>query len=360
METNPIYVPVLKGKEGEFSALEVIPQKLKQEIMPLIEIPPVPYDYASKRSTKTFDSHLESFPERFRKCCPASGLYVDLARFAEDKSLTRGFEAILTSLADLYRPPKLVVSRRSSDYWLKSVHHYSGSTSNGICVRLQVKDFQEDVDLDGDVTRLLDRTGKSGSASDLIVDLEDLGSDVSRAVLVARSVLSMIPLKGEWRSIALAAASFPEDLSDVDAASEVVLPRREWDLWRTLQRRPTSLPRPDIVFADYAISSPVSKELDPRTMRMSANIRYTTENEWLVIKGRNVREYGFSQYFELCRALVEHTQYRGSSFSWGDKFIEECALGNAGPGNATTWRKVGVNHHVTLVRDQISKLRLGA
>ncbi len=111
-----------------------------------------------------------------------------------------------------------------------------------------------------------------------------------------------------------------------------------------------------MIFGDYAISHPVPKELDPRTMRMSASIRYTTESEWLVVKGRNVRQFGFDQYFALSKALVERPEFSGLSFSWGDQYIADCADGITGPGNATTWRKVGTNHHITLVTRELANL----
>src|SRR5258708_7679806 len=132
------------------------------------------------------------------------------------------------------------------------------------------------------------------------------------------------------------------------------------ELWKTLQRRPGLLPRAGMIFGDYAIAHPVTKELDPRTMQMSASIRYTTQNNWLVLKGRNVRQYGFDQYFDLSRALVERIEYSGRDFSWGDKYIADCATGMEGPGNATTWRKVGTNHHLTLVTREIANLRPAA
>jgi hypothetical protein len=89
-------------------------------------------------------------------------------------------------------------------------------------------------------------------------------------------------------------------------------------------------------------------------MIMSASIRYTTDSDWLVVKGRNVRQYGFEQYFDLCRALVERPEYYGPAFSWGDEYIGRCAAREVGPGNATTWRKVGTNHHITVVTRAIA------
>ena len=90
---------------------------------------------------------------------------------------------------------------------------------------------------------------------------------------------------------------------------------------------------------------------NPRTMRMSASIRYTTTSDWVIVKGRNVRQYGFDQYNELAQVLVGLVDV-WIRISAGDRFIARCARGEAGPGNATTWRKVGTNHHLTLVAQQ--------
>src|SRR4051795_6025125 len=121
MQMDTTYVPILKGKEGEFSALEAIPRGLMQELTPVIEIPAVPYDYSNKRPAKTVTDHLGSFPERINKCCPDSQIYVDLMRFAEHGSPTSDFEPLLNSYADNYRPPMFVVSTKSSEQWLRSI-----------------------------------------------------------------------------------------------------------------------------------------------------------------------------------------------------------------------------------------------
>ena len=163
----------------------------------------------------------------------------------------------------------------------------------------------------------------------------------------------MIPMAREWRSVIFAAASFPEDLSEVTSSSLVTIPRREWLLWQALQRKPTLLP-PNLVYGDYAISHPLLRGIDPRIMRMSASVRYTILESWLIVKGRNVSQYGFEQYYDLCKRLIARPEYFGADFSWGDDFIYKCAQASAGPGNATTWRKVGVNHHITLVARRLS------
>jgi hypothetical protein len=357
MRTEPLYVPVLKGKEGEFAALEVLEPNVRLRLMPLIEVPAVPYDYANERPSKSLDNHVTGIAERLLRCCQGMPMYIDLPWFKDRENLADGrvaLEVVLNVCAQRGVRAVPVVSRMSSPKYLAAAGAYAKTTGLGVSLRLLVEDFEEDVDIDTEINRLLDGCAAAENTSDLIIDLEDLGSEAGRAVLVARSVFSMIAGHNSWRRLILAAASFPEDLSEVDAETVTILPRREWELWKTLQRRPNLLPRPDIIFGDYAISHPVQKELDPRTMRMSASIRYTTQENWLVVKGRNVRQYGFDQYFELCKTLVKRPEFSGKDYSWGDHYIADCASGRTGPGNATTWRKVGTNHHLTVVAQEIA------
>ena len=357
---EPLYVPILKGKEGEYAALESLHADVKGDIIPLIEVPAIPYDFATEAPGKTLDEHISTIPARLQKACGVAPFYLDLPWFGEEEEVASGrtaLEVILTALADTEALPIPVVYRNSSPALLTAAATHAVAQGRGVCVRLLVEDFEDDVDLDNEVARLLGIVAPGSLPVDLVIDLKDLGTKAGTATLVARSIFSMLPYRTRWRRVILAAASFPEDLSDVGAATVVNLPRLEWDLWKSLQKRQSSLPRPDLIFADYAMAHPVGKSLDPRTMRMSANIRYTTQNEWLVIKGRNVKQFGFSQYFDLCRLLIERPEYSGRNYSWGDGYISDCAEATQGPGNATTWRKVGVNHHITLVARGLANLQ---
>lgn len=364
MATHPIYVPMLKGKEGEFAALEVLRADVKEQLMPFIEIPDVPYDYANERPSKTLDEHIAGVPERLRRCWLDAPLYLHLPWTASEERIQDGrvaLEPVLAECVSLDVRAVPVVWRASSSDQLAVAGRYAATTGTGICIRLLVEDFGEDIDIETEIERLVSSLGGIElNDIDLVIDLGDLGTQANRDVLIARSVFSMIPESHRWKRIILAAASFPEDLSEVTAATIRTLPRREWALWKILQRRPNLLPRQDLVFGDYAIAHPIPKELDPRIMQMSASIRYTTPDDWLVIKGRNVRQYGFDQYFELCKELIERPEYCGREFSWGDRYIDDCANGMTGPGNATTWRKVGTNHHLTLVIQELARMRRDA
>lgn len=53
------YVPIIKWKRGEQKALELLDSKYKKKFTPLIEIVPIPYDFAEERPSKTVDEHLK-------------------------------------------------------------------------------------------------------------------------------------------------------------------------------------------------------------------------------------------------------------------------------------------------------------
>jgi hypothetical protein len=129
--------------------------------------------------------------------------------------------------------------------------------------------------------------------------------------------------------------------------------RSEWSLWTQLSKEIGTT----VWFGDYGISHVDVREIDPRLMVASASIRYTTDNEWLIFRGRSLRESrygGYGQYRALSTQVVNHFAYSGPRFSWGDDYLFKCAHSLVGTGNLTTWRQVGTNHHISFVVRQLA------
>jgi hypothetical protein len=224
----------------------------------------------------------------------------------------------------------------------------------GVCVRIQREDFADFENTADAVQRVLEVVGTEMQHADLVFDLGALTPDERR--LDAEGLISFVnrlPRLREWRTFTVAATSFPRNLVGLPRSDFSLIPRQEWSLWRDLVRCRSGLPRLP-AFGDYAISHPEPAEVDPRIMRPSASIRYTHDAYWLVPKGRNLREYGFGQFHEVCRALVQRPEYAGRQFSWGDQYIADCAADRTGPGNLTTWRKVGTSHHLAFAVRQLA------
>lgn len=356
------YVPILKGKEGEYSALQELSARHKAVMQPMFEIPDVPYDYLNERPAKSLDEHLGNVAKRIDDAWSENRpVFLDLRWISQTEMMEDGqhpLEHITQTSSEVGLSIVPVTGLRRLRQYQEAVRAAARTMDLGVCLRVTQEDIgdEEDDDLASKVERLILYLGCEKRNTDLLLDFEDLVAlPFSQVRRLARSTLADLPTISEWRSLTLAASSFPENLSGIERDTEERIPRREWEMWTALARRPDRLQDervPD--FGDYGISHPAPPEIDPRVMRMSASIRYTLEDGWLVLKGLNVRDYGFAQYHDLCRNLVRLPEYRGEDFSWGDAYIMKCAERSVGPGNATTWRKVGTNHHLAVVAEQIA------
>ena len=69
---------------------------------------------------------------------------------------------------------------------------------------------------------------------------------------------------------------------------------------------------------------------------------------------RDIKLYKSEQFRQLSATLRKRPEFYGTSFSWGDNYISNCADYATGPGSLTTWRQVGTNHHIAVVTNQIA------
>jgi hypothetical protein len=353
------YVPILKGRAGEYGALQEMTPEVKAGLTPLIEVPPIPWDFALDEPDKTIDQHLERLSSKIVQSWGVERpLFLDFLWIPPDERMANGDHPLahvfgtargeglqLIPVTDLVR----------GEGYQSSCRDVIEEDARGVCIRLQKEDFEESGDLSAQVADLLQALGVPASEADLVLDLRSLAPNEGSTLRAAIPVLVRgIPYLRQWRSFTLAGTAFPENLIESPPSSYSLISRLEWIVWRNLIAR-AKLPRLPS-FGDYAIASPQPSEVDPRIMRPSASIRYATDDAWLIPKARNLRDFGFAQFHDICRELITRPEYSGSEFSWGDWYIDECANERVGPGNLTTWRKVGTSHHLACVTRQIASL----
>ncbi|NQV34584.1 MAG: hypothetical protein HQ515_17960 [Phycisphaeraceae bacterium] len=166
--------------------------------------------------------------------------------------------------------------------------------------------------------------------------------------MAIQAIVKRLPSLEKWRSFTLIGTSFPETMGGIKIGAEAV-PRYEWRLYKLLvagfKREGLRLP----TFGDYAISHPRVLVLDMRVVKPSATIRYTIDDGWYIVKGKNVRDHGFEQYRSLSEKVLVSPHYCDSGYSWGDEYIMKCNNGSGKTGNLMVWRQVGTNHHVEKV-----------
>jgi hypothetical protein len=352
------YVPILKGRRGEYTALTAVPDEARAQMTPLIEVAPVPWDFEKERASKSIDLHLRPVVSDVEKCWGTDRpVFIDLLWISQDATAS-GEHPVSTVFGDARAKgvraiPVAGVSRPVP--YLDAIRGVVHEDRQGVCLRLELQELRNMSLLASSLRTVCHDLVVEPDSVDLILDFKDFDANQAAAIEMAAGVaLTALPDPTSWRSLTLAGGGFPLNLTGVTVEARIV--RADWEVWRSLAiDRADEMPRRP-AFADYAVQHPEPREIDPRLMKMSAALRYTTPSEWLVLKGKNVQDHGFEQFHDLCADLIGREEFRGADFSDGDRAIQDAADRKGGPGNATTWRKIATNHHLATVVDQIAKL----
>ncbi|MFD1992331.1 beta family protein [Paenibacillus nicotianae] len=352
------YVPVLKWKQGEQRAVEVLPHSIKERMSPLLELPPIDWDYENECPKKTIDEHILRIGETLSASWAIEApLFMDLIYIDPNERLYNSQHPVSYVMQEARNRNINLIPVTSPDRdtaYQNEVRLAHQHDQNGICIRLKEHDFSN---LEHNITNLVSNLNVGFSEVDLIIDYEysDPENQV-RTLFFLEGLLSNITLIQHFRSVILIGTSFPPDLSKIGSNSIDTIERSEWLIWKSIIQ--TNDLYKTIQFGDYVISNPVPFDADPRFINMSANIRYTATDKYIIFKGKSIRKTGASQYFRIAAEVVRHLEYYGASYSNGDNYINEVANQNEGPGNATSWRKAGTNHHLTVVVNELSNLIL--
>ena len=111
-------------------------------------------------------------------------------------------------------------------------------------------------------------------------------------------------------------------------------------------------------FADYTTQHAIFAE-PPRRANFSASIRYTSTDDWVIMRGEGVfndDSAGYAQWPANAMLLCERAEFCGARFSAGDTYIAARTLDGASTGNAESWLRAGVNHHLTFAVCQLASL----
>ena len=196
-----------------------------------------------------------------------------------------------------------------------------------------------------------------GGDSDICVDCELIDGQLPDLKLIA----SKLPDLSKYNRFILISGSFPKDLSGFKLGVSNHA-RKDWALWQHVFS--TSPFRRTPIYGDYTIQHPFYSA-PPKNANVSASIRYTADNYWVILRGESLRnEKGpkHKQYAAHATILTSMPEYSGSAFCSGDTHIhntmaERKTTGAVKkPGTPRTWLAVGFNHHISFVVNQLSKI----
>lgn len=347
------YMPVLKWKRGEVLAISELAGDVKGHLSPVIEIPPLPYNFETEAAAKSIDEHLSSIRKTVEQALGGvQQVFVDCRLLSRDARMVDDqvpLAYLLAQMQGMNVHPCIGVN--DGDYSgedLAAAKEHAASQDGEVLIRMSPSiRFRKQIDT------LLENLEVQPQKCHLLIDCGSIQEDgVEQTVVAAHSSLLSVPQLDAWQSVAMVGGGFPQYLGGVPPGRSE-LPRLERQVWIQLiealgdgQRKP--------IYSDYGVSSRDIEELDPRMISVSANIRYTHREAFYVFKGQSLRRASYEQFRDLSRAVLNSDLYCGETFSWGDRYIKDCAAGVVSTGNTMTWRKVATNHHITFVVRQLS------
>lgn len=337
------YVPVLKVKRGEKAALLRIATNLRMRITPLLEI------VERKPDKKTLAAHLDT---AFEGLAESAGAYprcfLDVREIEPDgpQAAAEVFDRA-ANLGMVFTP--VTGLSRTVD-----VAAAFSNRTHGLALRLTKLEF-EDGGLTDRVEAFLGLHTVRPNDIDLIIDLGAVENMIADGIAaLTEAFMAEVPHHDRWRTFTVSACAFPLSMGGVDRHSHDLVERADWIAWRDHlhadRRRLARLP----TFGDYAIQHPSGVEgFDPRIMPISASIRYTTDEHWLLVKGESTRSTPPGVQFPglATRLVYGHLQsyFAGSAHCDGCASMKAAADGAPKFGSPEAWRKLGTIHHISTV-----------
>jgi len=343
------YYPILKWKSGEKSALKSLTTE-SSKISPIIEL--VDYD--------NVDNIIDSFAELNN----ITKFYID----------TSNIEDVENDYKE-----KIIDAATKKGMPLFPIFTFDEFTIHAdrfldICSDFLVKipiphDFEQD-GYDSIFGSLFDWKVKNQISLNVLLDA-GLVIDRRTANLQfseLRSVISKYLRQYKFDNVIVCLTSFPDDISKLPAGGEEHYIRYDIKIFARIVETMDEELKPLLSFSDYGVTKFTETDIDFSKLRhgILPKVRYTTSESYWVLKGQRDRitKELVRNYKTMAQIVVNSKNYYGEDFSYGDKEIFERAQGHkidnpevqVGHGNHFKWVAIAVNHHISVVTNELSNL----
>lgn len=348
--TTPIYTPILKSKRGEARALQHLDKQTKSRIIPFFDVLALKSGLSNSNDIHTFlEKQAINIAAAWNGC---GHCYVDL--YDVDPS-ARGHNGahpvnIVHDYITIDRIDAIPVIGIERDMAYKiAIRRVVTAGVDAIAVRLGNEDIQLPSMLKDRISRLLSEIGATDLPLHIFMDfrsIENIASDVvqMRFTRALAEIRKINPSR-----IVFAASAIISDMSKVKKSELTRVSRRDLLIWELLANI-----HPDIDYADYGVVHPSYFDFDPRTIKPAAKIRYTSDREWIIVKGRRWVD-DTSQHQDLSKLLYKSNQFRGQD-CWGGNCIVSTVCGSHTLKSLEDWVTIDQNNHITYTAKQLSKV----
>ncbi len=354
--TKDMYVPALSWRLGEYQALFRLTDDVKDRIVPFLTIPKIEFDFDTGEMKKTIQDHVSPFPKRFKEKWGERPAWIGVHRGIENMLMNDGqdiYTYLFQNLRSLREKAMPTIHLDLPPTLVNSIRSIIKTDGNGLAVTISIEDLMKS-ETSNKIHKLIKVLGVKFDEVDLVINLGSpnfLPYDIF-AKLLNQMFVNLDNLNA-YRNFLLIGTSYPETFQNVAKGSDQI-PRHEWLFYCTLHDQILAKVRlPN--FGDFTIVHPNFQAVDMRMTKPAGKLVYTTPEVWEVRKGGPFLE-NTNQMHEHCESIVRSDKFKGGNYSFGDDYIEKCAARVDGPGNQSIWKQVAINHHITHVLENLSKL----
>jgi hypothetical protein len=242
-----------------------------------------------------------------------------------------------------------VVRTSSPDQIVEEMFDWATQSGSGLCLRVDGATHLEAKSRK--IRELIAEAGLGSPSLDVVIDAHDLPRTLSH-----QSARDHFPIGQTARTYALIAGTFPRSITEMSPDDyEHFLERGEWVEWRTEMAALGQWRQP--LYGDVA-TQPALYEPSPGHPG-SPSVRYTTENTFVVLRGRGgYRGVGtdYSQYVGHALYMRQQPWFCQITRTGGDEYVDKIASNVFGSGNLTTWRIASLKLHVAVVAAQTAQV----
>lgn len=320
---HPPYIPIIKWQSYEQKALKKVVPDVGRHVLPCVEV----------RDSAQHINLMGAFHGTW-----GSSAMVD---YADPKGVLtanrkREFHDFLASANGLGLPIVPVFNPYDVPGLGAPLQNLAASFGEA-ALRLRVPALSITADHLANVTTAYNALAAHGLRMSLIIDLGVAPQTWTNADTQRFSTeLSQFQPLG-FTSIHVASGAYPESLAAVKTGVGV-FNRRDWSFWRDLN---AAAPGMKIGFSDYGVLSPVWTEeaLTRRGARVA--IRYTRNNDWLILRADGKKKTDSVAISEIM-VNAYAADFKGPTYSFGDELLAE----RADPTVLLTKKRCG-HYHIT-------------
>lgn len=225
-----------------------------------------------------------------------------------------------------------------------------------LAIRVPIGNTQDD-DIHKQIYDIINIVGISAQEIIIVLDCNDTALDqIEDAVVVISEAIRVVQSLGEWRNIIVSATSYPI-VNPAAKNGECVVARNEFMIWEKLADLGLVKEKP-VIFGDHGADCSMVNFGRKGGRGVIPHLRYATRNSWAIFRGGNWLSADDNGTIRSVTSRLRNSEhYDGSDFSLADEFIDLCAVGVGKTGNATTWRQINTNRHITKTISDLMSMR---